>query len=948
MPFPKTKMKLLALLTSSLVAFTLSAQVVPTDPTLRTGVLDNGLTYYIKQNNFPQNRADFFIAQRVGSIQEEENQRGLAHFLEHMCFNGTKHFPGNSLIDYMEQNGVKFGANLNAYTSTDETVYNISNVPTGSRNLLDSCLIVLSDWSHDLTLDPKEIDKERGVIQGEYRMRSGANYRLMEKAAADLYPNCLYGKRMPIGLMSVVTGFKHKELKDYYKKWYHPGNQCVIVVGDIDPDWVEARIRQLFGKIKRPKNAAQVVPVTVPANATLISTVQHDPEQTSTSVRVLYKHDDIAPELVPTTEALRYDYLKHAVSSMLTARLREAAQRADAPFTFASAKDGNYLISKTQPALNLIATAKDGMADSSMRALAREVQRATQYGFTDSELKRVAMNYHAALDRLSRERDRQANTALARQLVRTYLDGEPFADVDTYCTLMGNEVDRVTVDDVNAYLRSVAHQDERNTALIVFAPDQQEQNLTADALAAAYHDGWRDQVTPYADSLAGAELFTKTLPAAGSITNETPVPLYDAKLLTLSNGIRVYLKHTDINPGEVIIAGSSQGGFSQNYRGAEDAPSMKSINAVVAASAVAGFTNTDLKKVLAGKEVKMKMFVSKTEEGFQGSAANKDLETAFQLLYLRLTDLQKDNDAFNAYIANNRARIARQGADPKFEFADSIFANVYDHHPLGAERLTLEELNKVDYDRIMEVYHDRFADMSDFALYIVGDFNEDTLRTLLCRYVATLPAQTATPRNEQPRDIGFHIYSHDAQRRWTRAMENPQDKVYFFWTSPCEYNLRNRLLAKITGQIFTNIFREQLREERGWTYHVDTHCSVVNSLNGNDAPVIFMPLNVTVTAGKADETRDIILSDINDVAQRGITADQLDKVKKYLRKVHSEDLQDNTYWMSMMKTYESDHLDFHTDYLNTLDAITPADIQAFVQRYIAAAARLSLTMQPAN
>ena len=922
-----------------------ATDVIPMDPTVRTGTLDNGLTYYVKHNNYPEHHADFFIAQCVGSIQEEENQRGLAHFLEHMCFNGTKHFPGNSLIDYLEKNGVKFGANLNAYTSTDETVYNISNVPTGRQGLLDSCMLILSDWGHDLLLKGKDIDEERGVIEGEYRHRSGANYRLIEKSSPDVYPGCLYGSRMPIGLMSVVKNFKHKELRDYYKKWYHPSNQCVIVVGDIDPDWAVARIHELFGKVKNPKKAAPVAKVMVPDNEQIIATVQTDPEQTTTSVRLLFKHDRLSEDLMPTTAFLRDDYLKHVVAAMMTSRFNDLNQQADAPFTHVGVTDRNFIISKTCKAFQLIAMTKDGQADRSMQWLAREVNRAARFGFTDSELRRARLNYVSALDKLYRERDHYSNTTLARDFVRAYLDGEPIATIEVYRDLMMKEIDDITLVDVNRYFNTLVSPTDRNVVLMTYAPEKAGTAIpTKQSLIDSFHAGRAMDVHAWVDSVADSRLLTIE-PEAGEVVKTEPLPVFDAELWTLSNGMKAMVKHTALKPGEVVIAGAGPGGLSQNYRGAEDGPSFKVFGNVAATMGFGQFSSNDLKKALAGKEVSMRTFVSKTEEGFQGTATRGDLETAFQLLYLKLTSPQKDEPAFNAYLENTRSRMANQMADPKFEFADSLFANVFNHHPLGGERLGRDEVNKVDLNRVLEVYRDRFADLSDITLYIVGDFDTDSLKTLLVRYVASLPA-SVDGRYESPRDIGYRLYDHHIDTRWTRKMENPQDKVYFFWTTQCDYNLRNALLAKVTGQLFTAIFRQQLREDRGWTYHVDTHCSVVPDQNGNDAPVIFMPLNVTVTAGKADETRQIISEDINQVALNGVTQEQLDKVVKYLCKVNAEDQQDNTYWMSMMKYYDKFGIDFDTDYVKTLQGFTTEDIRHFVATYIAPAKVLNLTMTP--
>ena len=917
------------------------AQVVAADPEVRTGHLPNGLTYYVKQNGYPEHRADFFIAQRVGSLQEEESQRGLAHFLEHMCFNGTKHFPGNSLISYMESIGVKFGANLNAYTSTDQTVYNISNVPTDRRSALDSCFLVLSDWSHDLLLRGSDIDNERGVIEGEWRQRTGANNRLLEKASPELYPNSLYGRRLPIGLMSVVKNFKHKELRNYYKKWYHPSNQCIIVVGDIDPDWAVAKIHELFGKLKNPKKSAPVLPVAVPANDDIISVVLTDPEQPSTSVRLMFKHDDLTPEQQISEAFFRNDYLKHIVAS---ARFGEVKQQADAPFTHVGVADRSYFISKTRPAFQLNAVSKPGQAAATMQWMAREVNRALTHGFTEGELRRARLNYEAALDKLIRDRNKYPNTQLARDFVRAYLENEPIPSMDDYNAIMRRVMNGVTLEDANQWLRNVAANRDRNVVLVTFAPDNQQATLPSrQGLVDAYLAGRAEQAEAYVDTLKMGQLLLAE-PVSGSIVAEDTVPEFDAKRWTLSNGMRVLVKKTDIKPDEIIIAGAGPGGLSQNYR-AEDAASFKAFGAVMNVSGYGQFSSNDLKKVLAGKDVKMRTFISKTEEGFQGAASRRDLETAMQLLYLKLTSPQKDVPAFNNYLDNNRSRIANQAADPKFEFADSIFANVYGHHPLGGERLSLSEIDQVDYDRIMEVYKDRFADVSDITVYLVGDFDEDSLRLATEKYLASLPG---AGRLEKPRDIGYRVFAGKHDRRWSRSMLTPQDKVYYFWTSQCPYNLRNSLLARITGQLFTAIFLKEIREERGWTYHVDTHCSIATDQNGSDAPVIFMPLNVTVTAGKADETRQVIEQAIADVAAHGVTAEQLNKVKKYLRKVHAEDLDDNTYWMDMMRKYVKFGLNMDKDYTATLDAITTDDIRHFVRQYIATENRLTLTMTPAE
>ncbi|MBQ6279612.1 MAG: insulinase family protein [Muribaculaceae bacterium] len=928
------------LLIAALGAMALAQEPVPADTAVRTGTLPNGLTYYVKQNNYPEHRADFFIAQRVGSLQEQESQRGLAHFLEHMCFNGTKHFPGNSLITYMESIGVKFGANLNAYTSTDETVYNISNVPTERRSALDSCFLVLADWAQGLTLDGKEIDKERGVIEGEWRHRTGANYRLLEKSAPALYQGSLYGERMPIGLMSVVKNFKHKELRNYYKQWYHPSNQCIIVVGDIDPAYAVGKIVELFGNVKNPKNAKPVEKVVVPDNEEIISCMETDREQSNISVRLMYKHGDLEDALKGTTSYFKDEYLKRMVASMLNSRLSDLAQQPNAPFTSVHAADRSFMLAKSRDAFQLIAMAKSGKVAESMQWMSREVKRAQQYGFTEGELRRARLNYESAVEKMYRERDKYSNTSYCRDFVRAYLEGEPIPSFETQYNIIHKIMKDVTLADVNAYVNRLTSDTERNVVLLTFAPESEAATLPSqDGLIKAYREGRSQEVEAYVDKLTADHLLPAE-PVAGKIVATQAVPEFDAEQWTLSNGVKVLVKPTTIKAGEVVIAGTSPGGLSQNYR-AQDAASFKAINSVMALSGYGEFMSNDMKKVLAGKDVKMRTFVSKTEEGFQGSSSRGDLETAMQLLYLKLTSPQKDENAFNAFLEQNRTRIANQN-DPKFEFADSIFANVFCHHPLGAEKLTLEEIDQVNYDRILEVYRDRFADVSDMTVYLIGDFDRDSLMMLTERYIAALPGNG---RIEKAKDIGYHLFSGDVKNYWTRKMETAQDKVYFFWTGDCPYNARNVLLAKIAGQVFTGIFRDELRENRGWTYHVDTHCSLVTDQNGDDGPVTFMPLNVTVTAGKGAEARDIIEQTIKDVAAKGITTEQLLKVKKYYRKVYNEDIEDNTYWMAMMRNWVKNGVNLDRDYLQLLDSITVDDVRNFVARYINTGNRLILLME---
>lgn len=916
-------------------------EIITPDPLVRIGKLDNGLTYYIRQNSYPEHHADFFIAQKVGSIQEEDNQRGLAHFLEHMCFNGTKHFPGNSLISYMESIGVKFGANLNAYTSTDETVYNISNVPTARQSALDSCFLALSDWSGNLLLKGKDIDEERGVIEGEYRHRQGAANRMLEKSLPVIYAGSKYAYRMPIGLMSVVKNFKHKDLRAYYKKWYHPSNQAIIVVGDIDLDYAEAKIRQLFSGYKNPSNPAPVLSSPVPDNDSLIVDIQSDKEQTTTLVRIFFKHDGLTEAEMPTTRFLENEYLNSVVASMFTARFDNLSRDPQSPFTSVVSVDRDFLISKTKRAFQIVMRAKPGQAAQAVQMASRELKRAYDFGFTDTEYRRARINFEASVDKMYKNRNRYSNTRYARDFVKAFIDGEPIPSVEEFYKLSGSITSTVTLNQVNEHFKSIISPSDRNVVISAHCPEKEGISVpTAQQLSDAFHTPKSETLVAYVDSLTTDKLLDSE-PKPGKVVAADSLPAFQAGVWTLSNGIKVYYRKTDFDADNMLIGASAPGGLSQNYTAA-DAPSFKVFGNVIALSGFGPFTSVDLKKMLAGKKVKVNPFVNRTEQGVSASCSPSDMETAFQLMYLKLTSPQKDEKAFEQFLEQNRNRVLNQNADPKFEFADSIFACVFNHHPLGGERLGKQEIEQVNYNRILQVYKDRFSDMSGWNFYIVGNFNVDSLKVLTERYIASLPT---AGRTEKPRDIGYRLFPADTKCSFSRKMENPQDKVYFFWTSNnVPFSLRTSLLAKITGQVMSAMFLKEIREDRGWTYHVDSHCSVVADLNGQDSPVIFMPLNVTVTAGKAEECRELINTTMTSVAKNGITQEQLKKVKQYLKKVYGEDVMENSYWQVMIKNYLKYGIDFNRDYLSTLDSITTEDVRAFIANYITGGHHLELVM----
>ena len=550
-----------------LIAFGSMAQIMPiqNDPTVRTGKLPNGLTYYIKQNNWPEHRVNFYIAQRVGSLQEEESQRGRAHFLEHMAFNGSVNYPGNGVIDYTRSLGVEFGRDLNAYTSVDQTVYNINDVPSTRESAIDSCLLILKDWSGGLLLTDEEIDKERGVIHEEWRLGQGPQMRMLERQLETLFPDSKYGKRLPIGLMSVVDNFAYQELRDYYHKWYRPDNQALVIVGDVDVDHIEAQIKELFKDCVLDPNAAQVVDVPVPANDKPIIVIDKDKEQQYSEVTVMFKHDAVSREEKVNMDYMMLGYLESMVTRMLNTRLNDLAQEPDCPFDRAYCYDMSYLgIAKTMDAFTMEAMPKEGQSEAAAQALIVEALRAAQHGFTESEYERARDEYMSWMDNWYNERDKVSNETYGRSYCSNYLDGEPMTSVEQDYQIAGMIAPNMTVDMVNMIIPELINTDGQNMVITDFNQEKEGAVYpTVEGFQAAIDAANSAEIAPYVDNVRNEPLMDMNkLPKKGKIVKESENELFGYKMLELSNGARVVLKKTDFKQDEITMSAFQRGGQS--------------------------------------------------------------------------------------------------------------------------------------------------------------------------------------------------------------------------------------------------------------------------------------------------------------------------------------------------------------------------------------------------
>ncbi|MDE7509753.1 MAG: insulinase family protein [Muribaculaceae bacterium] len=932
-------------ISTCILGATLSAaaiQPIPLDPAVRTGQLPNGLTYYIRHNNSPEGQADFFIAQRVGSINEEENQRGLAHFLEHMCFNGTEHFPQNTLIEYLESLGVKFGKNLNAYTSTDETVYNICQVPTSRESALDSCVMILSDWSGRLLLEKDDIDAERGVIKGEMRQRSSPGSRILTAVAPTIYQDGIYGNRMPIGLTEIIDNFDPEDLRAYYRKWYHPANQAVIVVGDVDVDKIEESIRRNFSDIAAGPESVTATKVEVADNPLPIVATGTDPEQANNMIQLYVKEPLLPDSLAGTIEEVRRDYIRALVCDMLVERFDALEETPDCPWTGLGIGLQKFLLSGTRNALMLRATAFD--AENTRRAISTldtELLRAALHGFTDTELQRAKLSERSKMNTDYANAEAETNTDMARKYVKHFIRGGVVPSAEQYYKMMKGVERTTSLEDVNRYFADMVKPDGRNRITTIYAAAKDAEALQADVIKRDAESIDIAAITPFVDTFANTPLLAD-IPLKGSIVSEKDAP-FGSRELTLSNGIKVYLRHNDAKPDEVLVHAVSPGGFSMNYDPAKKAL-YKMTDDALAASGFGGHSSTGLRKLLAGHSVKSAVKIGNTNEELIAVTTPSDLETALQLLYIKATSPNRDDNAFGALMASTRSKLENPNRTATFAMGDSIHAIVYNRHPLG-EKLYPSELDKVDYDSILAIHADRFGDMSDFTYIITGNFNNDEVKALVEKYIASLPGNG---RQEKPQDIGYGFFKGEGAFSYTYPMEStPQSITYSFFNGECPYDLEHILMAQTFGSIVKSRLMAEVREKRGLTYGINSHCSVTTGFNSPDTPSRFiMPVYIKVEPGHEEEVFGVVRSTISDLSTDGPTPEEVGKVKAFLAKEIADNRTDNGYWETVIKVYDQFGQDMDSDYEAILDRMTPETIRDFGKTYLTGADHVEISMRP--
>ena len=926
----------LLLVTASATTMAQEMPSIPTDPDVKVGKLDNGLTYYIRHNAWPEQRAEFYIAQRVGAIQENDDQRGLAHFLEHMCFNGTDNFKGNDIVKWCETVGVKFGRDLNAYTSIDQTVYNISNVPTTREGIIDSCLLILHDWADGLLLEPEEIDKERGVIHEEWRMRTSAQMRMLERDLPRLYPNSKYGHRMPIGLMEVIDNFKPEVLRAYYEKWYRPDNQAIIVVGDVDVDKVEQKIKNLFAPIKMPANPAPVVAEAVPDNQEAIIVVDKDKEMQYSIVQLMFKSDPIPDEMKSNMQYLVIDYLKDACMGMLNDRLTELAQKADCPYLQGGVEYDQYLLSKTKDAFNISVLPKEGQTEAALKAAFIEARRAAQFGFTATEYQRYKQNFLSQLDKQYSNKDKRFNSQFVNEYVKNYLAKEPIPSLDDYYQVMKQVVPMLPLETINELMKNFF--EDKDSNMVVLNMNQEKDGAvypTEASLKKAIDEARATQLEAYVDNVKNEPLITK-LPKAGKIVKEVASKKFDYKELTLSNGAKVILKHTDLKKDQVILASEGFGGSSRY--GEKDFANIKLFDDVIEASGLGNFSHTELEKALAGKIASASMALGTDRANITGSSTPTDVETMLQLVYLYFTNINKDQESYDNMMKTTELMLKNKLLQPEAVFSDSLTLTIQNHSKRFAP-LAMDDLKNVDYDRILQMAKEQTSNAAAFTFTIIGNYDEATIRPLIEQYLASLPAQKKVVKGK---DVDEY-FKGEVINNFKRKMETPKAIAVMVWLNDqMKYSLENVVRADMVGQILSMIYTEKIREEASAAYSVMAQAGMSrDDYRSIGQVLVYCPMKPE----KGDVATKIMLDEMNNMVQ-SVDAEKLNKVKEYMLKNIDDQAKTNNYWIRAIGRLRDYGVDVYTDYKKTVEAQTPQTIAAFMQEFLKPGNRAEIIMLP--
>lgn len=932
----KRKLLVSAMMILSLGVLTAQNLVpVPMDTAVRYGKLANGLTYYVRHNAEPRERAEFYIVQNVGAILEEDSQNGLAHFLEHMAFNGTENFPGKGVIRFLERNGVKFGENINAYTSLDETVYNLSNVPVTKPGVIDSSLLVLHDWSNCISLLPDEIDSERGVIREEWRQGASADRRMWKESNKQKYPGSQYAKRDVIGDTAVINNFDYQTLRDYYKKWYRPDQQAIIVVGDIDAVKMEQQIKDLFSPVQMPENPAERVVYQIENNAEPIVSIVKDPEGRMTRLGVEFKKDKLPEELELSVQGYVLNLVKGVISSVLAERINDYSQKADAAYIGGYANYGELV--KSKDGFEMLVIPKEGKELEGMKAMFMDLEKMRRFGFTSAEVERAKTNMLKGYEKAFNERNSKKNNSYVREYVGNFLHNEVIPGIEWEYNQAKMILPMLKTEQINQIAKSFVTDD--NMIIYIMAPDKEGVNLPEKpAILSTLAAVKAMEIEPMKEEVMDKPLLDNC-PAPGKIIKTVKDKNLGITIWTLSNGAKVVIKPTDFKDDEILMTAYSEGGLSM-VSDLNDLPSANFAENVVEQNGLGQYSATDLSKVLTGKIASSSPYISDFEEGLRGSSSVADLETMLQLAYLNFTGSRKDNDAFQAMINMYETILANSAKDPKRTFSDSINLFLSGHSPRTI-LLSKETIAKVDQDKSLKIFRERFSSPADFTFVLVGKINSDDqeVQHFVTSFIGGINSDN---KSEKYIDRGVRTPKGKVNNYFKKEMQVKKATNYVMYSGDMKYSMENGIIMQIVGDLLRLRYTETIREKEGGTYGVSVSGSIAKDPVNKGSVYMYYDTDPE----KQTKLIKLIHAEMDTLVSKGPRVDELDKVKQNMLKKYDENLRENTWWQSVIKSYLKNGFNYPKDYQKTVNGITASKIQKAVAKLVEQGNVLEVVMMP--
>ena len=914
---------------------------LPVDENVRIGHLDNGLTYYIRHNELPKQRAEFHIAQAVGAILEEDNQDGLAHFLEHMAFNGTQHFEGKGIINYFESIGVNFGGNINAYTSLDETVYRLSEVPTIREGIIDSALLVMHDWSHSLLLEDSEIDAERGVIREEWRTRKTAEMRMWSKMNPLMYPNSQYAKRDVIGDTAVINNFKYDELRAYYQKWYGPDLQAIVVVGDIDVDQIEQKIKSLWADVPARANRGERPIYSIEDNKEPIVAVVTDEEGQYTRIRIDYKKQPLPDELRGTTVHYMQDVINNLISSMMDIRFEELSQQPDAPFIAGGCGYGEIVKNKDAFIGTLIS--KHGQEKEAYQLLLTQLEKMRRYGFTNAELERVKTQVLTSYEKSYNERNSVRNISYTREYIRNFLDGEPIPGIAWEYDFVKKILPALTLDAVNEMAKQFVTDD--NVIISFTAPDKEDVKLPDEQeIRRMMQDIKQAQIDAPEEEEQNLTLVEKS-PKSGKVKKIVKNKELGTTEWILKNGIKVIFKPTQFKQDEILLSAYSEGGLSM-VQAVEDLPSAIYADAIVSYSGLGNLNNIQLQKALTGKYVGLSPSVNSYSETMDGQSSVKDFETLLQLVYLYFTAPRLDEQSAQTLLSMLETSLRNKSSNPKAVFRDSVSATANNHSPRNII-WTTDVLKQVDPQKSYSIFKQRFQNPADFCFTLTGNIDPDSPETLFLinKWLGGLKTKNCKKAKEHYKDNGIRSPKGKVKNYFDKEMQVLQTTNRIQYWAPMDYSLAGDLNMDVVGRVLDIRYLESIREREGGSYGVGVN-GYMQRLPIERAVLL---MQFDTDPEKEAKLMEIIYEEIDEILKNGPLADDLKKAKESMLKDFEENLEKNGYWdNTILPEYYRHGINYPAQYKAAVNDITAETVRETLQKLVDAGNVFEVVMSPAN